>query len=540
MRVTAPTTVARYQVLRRLDEGGMGVVYLARDPAIDRLVAIKLLREGFDDPELRERFMREARSAGRLRQANIVTIFDVGNHEDQPFITMEYLQGETLHELIRRRAALSLPRKLQLMDDLCAGLQYAHRNGIIHRDIKPKNLILDEDGVLKILDFGIARIGGSGMTQLGAMMGTVNYMAPEQMAGHPIDARADIFSAGAVFYELLSYERAFPGEHKTVVECILGEMAFVPLDALLPTLDSRLIAMVHRCLAKPPADRFGDMGAVRHELLMVRERVASSEDTSATVVGQKVHNPAFDRAMATARASIESAAANARGLAQAMTSVEEALRYDPTNPDALALKRTIAGAAEAQRRAEEDVTRARVVVAQAQARFAAGEHKDAIGMLEAFQPPNVVAGALSGLRAALQDIERQRVEAERRARDEQRRRDEERRWAEERRQEDQRLLDEQRQRVDEPRREDDTRRGDAAARERTIVQPLPRFDSDATIAFQQLPRQGSVVVTTPRKQPAPAVDGTVDITKRRSVPTAAFIVLLATVLALAVVWLMLR
>jgi len=284
MRVSAPTTISRYHILRRLDEGGMGVVYLARDPAIDRLVAIKLLREGFDDPELRERFLREARSAGRLNQPNIVTIFDVGNHDDQPFITMEYLRGETLHALIQRRAALSLLHKLQLMDDLCAGLQYAHRNGIIHRDIKPKNLILDDDGVLKILDFGIARIGGSGMTQLGAMMGTVNYMAPEQMSGTPIDARADIFSAGAVFYELLSYERAFPGDYRTVVERVLSDARFTPLDAVDAAVPARLVATVHRCMARRPDDRFVDMAAVRHELQAVREHVAAAgQDSGATL-----------------------------------------------------------------------------------------------------------------------------------------------------------------------------------------------------------------------------------------------------------------
>src|SRR5436190_17550324 len=156
----------------------MGSVYLARDPAIDRNVAIKLLREGYDNAALRERFMREARSAGRLRHINIVTIFDVGEHEKQPFIAMEYVEGETLHGLIKRRAALSIGRKIQLMDELAAGLQYAHRAGIVHRDIKPKNVMLDADGVLKVLDFGIARVndGGGIKTQAGMLMGTLNYM----------------------------------------------------------------------------------------------------------------------------------------------------------------------------------------------------------------------------------------------------------------------------------------------------------------------------------------------------------------------------
>src|SRR5262249_28045664 len=158
-----------------LEAGGMGSVYLARDPAIDRLVAIKLLKEGFDNAELRERFLREARSAGRLHHPNIVTIFDVGEQDAQPFIAMEYVGGDTLYALIKQRAALSVGRKITLMDELAAGLQYAHRGGIVHRDIKPKNVMLDAEGVLKLLDFGIARVSDSGQgglkTQAGMLMG---------------------------------------------------------------------------------------------------------------------------------------------------------------------------------------------------------------------------------------------------------------------------------------------------------------------------------------------------------------------------------
>jgi serine/threonine protein kinase len=208
-----PTTIGRYKVLSLLGRGGMGQVLLARDPAIDRLVAIKLLREEFDNPELRERFMREARSAGRLRHVNIVTIFDVGEHDNQRFIAMEYVEGENLSNLISRKAALSVSRKIQVMDELSAALQYAHRAGIIHRDIKSRNIMLDADGVVKVFDFGIARISGSESdTQPGVLLGTLNYMSPEQVMGRPdIDARTDMFSAGLVFYELLAYRQAFPG-----------------------------------------------------------------------------------------------------------------------------------------------------------------------------------------------------------------------------------------------------------------------------------------------------------------------------------------
>src|SRR5262245_10380009 len=183
--MNVPQTIGRYAVLKPIASGGMGTIFLGRDERLDRLVAIKLLREGFDDPDLRERFLSEARSVGRLRHINIVTIFDVGEHENQPFIAMEYVEGETLYDLIKRRAPIPLNRKIQLMSELSAGLQYAHRAGIVHRDIKPKNVMLDAEGVVKILDFGIARTMDSraSLTRPGTLIGTLNYMAPEQMMG---------------------------------------------------------------------------------------------------------------------------------------------------------------------------------------------------------------------------------------------------------------------------------------------------------------------------------------------------------------------
>ena len=155
MKISLPPAIGRYQVREQIGHGGMGVVYLAVDPLIERLVAIKLLRA--DSDEMHVRFVREARLAGRLQHKNIVTIFDVGEHEGQPFIAMEYVAGETLAEQNRRRIPLSLDRKVHLIADLCDGLAYAHKAGIVHRDVKPSNIILSRSGVFKILDFGIAR-----------------------------------------------------------------------------------------------------------------------------------------------------------------------------------------------------------------------------------------------------------------------------------------------------------------------------------------------------------------------------------------------
>src|ERR1700730_1599720 len=203
----------------------MGTVYLARDPPLARLVAIKVLRGDFDDQDLRERFSREARSVSRLRHSNIVTIFEYGDFQGQPFLAMEYIAGESLAEIIRRRAALTVTRKLQILEELCSGMAYAHRAKIVHRDLKPANIMVDaEGGTIKILDFGIARDLEASRTRFSQVIGTPSYMSPEQAGGGRVDHRSDIFSIGAVFYELLSFRQAFEGEnHFAILDKIRRE-----------------------------------------------------------------------------------------------------------------------------------------------------------------------------------------------------------------------------------------------------------------------------------------------------------------------------
>ncbi len=273
--------IGRYQVLEKIGEGGMGSLYLARDPAIDRLVAIKLLRRGFDTESLRERFAREARAAGRLRHPNIVTIFDVGEHDGDPFIAMEFLAGETLGELIRHGAGLSLSRRLKLLEELCDGLAYAHRAGLVHRDVKPANLMVDAEGVLKILDFGIVRVGESGMTQAGVLVGTINYMAPEQVLGSGVDHRSDIFAVGLVAYELLSGKQAFPGTMKDGLLKRIPNAEIEPLGKLLPGLDPEVVAIVEHALQKEPGDRYQELARMRNDLTRVRQRIEIAEEQAA-------------------------------------------------------------------------------------------------------------------------------------------------------------------------------------------------------------------------------------------------------------------
>ena len=274
--------IGRYQVLDKIGEGGMGSLFLARDPAIDRLVAIKLLRHGLDTEALRERFAREARAAGRLRHPHIVTIFDVGEHDGDPFIAMEFLAGETLAELIRDGARLSLSRRLKLLEELCDGLGYAHRAGLVHRDIKPANLMVDADGVLKILDFGIVRVSDSGMTQAGVLVGTVNYMSPEQVVGSTVDHRSDIFAVGLVAYELISSRQAFPG---TMKEGLLNKIlngAAEPLSNVVPGIDAEVVSIVEQALKKDPADRYQDLVRMRNDFSRARVRIEREEELAAS------------------------------------------------------------------------------------------------------------------------------------------------------------------------------------------------------------------------------------------------------------------
>jgi serine/threonine protein kinase len=273
--------VGRYRIATLIAHGGMGSLYLARDPAIDRTIALKLLPKGFDDESARERFAREARAAGRLRHPNIVTVFDVGEHDNQPFIAMEYVPGETLDQLIRRRTPLSITNRLLIIEDVCSGLHFAHTEGIIHRDIKPANVILDIAGTIKILDFGLAHAPDSGITRAGDQLGTLNYMSPEQVLGAHLDHRSDVYAVGALAYELISYQRAFPGTVRdgTMYRILNSDPA--PLAALVPDLDPEVARIVERAMRKEADQRYQSLDDLREELAKVRRRLEESDTATA-------------------------------------------------------------------------------------------------------------------------------------------------------------------------------------------------------------------------------------------------------------------
>ncbi|MGD9904267.1 MAG: serine/threonine-protein kinase [Vicinamibacterales bacterium] len=260
--------IGRYHTVRLLGRGGMGEVYLARDPLIDRHVAVKLLAASFDHAA-RERFTREARAAGRLHHEHIVTIFDVGEHGGRPFIAMEYVPGATLAALIHQPAPPPLAELLGLVDDACAGLAFAHRAGVVHLDVKPENLIRHDDGRLKILDFGIARVVAADETQTRHVLGTLRYMSPEQLNGGEVDHRSDVFGIGCVIYEAVAGRPAFGATWPEVLARVASD-AVPRLADVVPGVPDDLDRIAQKAMARNPAARYADLETLRAELAAVR------------------------------------------------------------------------------------------------------------------------------------------------------------------------------------------------------------------------------------------------------------------------------
>jgi eukaryotic-like serine/threonine-protein kinase len=282
--VEEPERIGRYEVIERVGRGGMGVLFRGRDPVLEREVAIKVMSGDFSsDDAARARFFREARAAARLQHRNIVTIYEFAEDHGTPYIAMEFLRGRSLASRLQNDPPLTLVQKLDVVTQLCTGLHYAHEQGIVHRDVKPGNIWLMEDGTVKLLDFGIAKVAASTVTHAGSVLGSAAYMAPEQVAGREIDGRADVFAAGVVLYELLARRKPFEGEAPTAVMMKIINDEPPPLRQFAPDIPAALVNAVNRALQKDPDRRFmhaGDFGA---ELRLIR---LSLERTTETVAGR--------------------------------------------------------------------------------------------------------------------------------------------------------------------------------------------------------------------------------------------------------------
>jgi serine/threonine protein kinase len=256
--------LGKYEVLRELGHGAMGVVYRARDPVINRLVALKTITARVaDDPALLERFLREAQAAGALQHPNIVVIYEVGTEGALPYIAMELVEGENLEQVIARRSALPITLKLVYAVQACRALDYAHKRGIVHGDIRPGNVMVSKEGVVKVVDFGIARITD---TETGMLIGNLGYMSPEQYHGGHADQQSDIWSLGVFLYELLAYQRPFAGPTTaSLVQAICNEEP-TPLGKILPECPKELEAVVSIMLRKSRTERYQSMEDVLLDL----------------------------------------------------------------------------------------------------------------------------------------------------------------------------------------------------------------------------------------------------------------------------------
>ena len=278
--VAANTLVdSRYRILNRIGSGGMADVYLADDTHLGRQVALKVLHRRFaQDQEFVERFRREAKSVAGLSHPSVVGVFDRGDHEGTYYIAMEHLPGRTLKEIVETEAPLSQERAIDLGEQILHGAGYAHRHGVIHRDLKPHNVIVDDDGKAKVTDFGIARAGASEMTETGSIMGTAQYLSPEQAQGHAVTAASDLYSIGVMLYEILAGRLPFEGESAVSIALKHLSEQPPPLSQMRPDINAALEAVVMSALAKDPALRWQSAEDFAEALQAARGQIEAGVD----------------------------------------------------------------------------------------------------------------------------------------------------------------------------------------------------------------------------------------------------------------------
>lgn len=292
MTSSFPKNIGKYEVQGILGRGGMGVVYKAFDPAIHRQVAIKTITKSAMDPsELQyaiARFRHEAQAVGRLTHPRIAAIFDYGENDDIAYIVMELVNGKSLYEHLQNKAKFELAEIGEIVRQLLDGLGYAHAQGVVHRDVKPSNLLINDDGRIKISDFGIAHLDSSSLTQVGEIMGSPGYMSPEQFTGDEPDARTDIYAAGVIAYELLASRKPFTGSNVEIMRQVISERPANPSD-FNPQISVQLDWATHKALAKKREDRF--QNTREFALAFVQGIAASLRTSKATAAEEAAEAP---------------------------------------------------------------------------------------------------------------------------------------------------------------------------------------------------------------------------------------------------------
>ena len=397
-----PSRIGRFRILERIGRGAMGVVYAAHDEVIGRPVALKVLMADLEsDPETRVRFHREAQAAARLLHPNIISIFDAGEDQGRPFIAMQLLEGVPLAAYLERPEAGALERKLDLMIQVCEGLAAAHGQGIVHRDLKPSNLFVQNDGLLKILDFGVARFVDSNMTPAGTILGTPDYMSPEQARGSAVDERSDIFSAGAVFYFILAGRKPFPGPG---LPAVLRQLQFEEPAPMGDAAPRELENLVLQAMAKDKEERPARVEDLLATLVRYRRQYRS--ETRKLVMAARTQLDEVSAAIAAiGEASEALGIPRDESLAESLRGIQQRfplLASRAPSSDAAAFERTRVTGALAELEIERDelnrlLTSHRSLVARLQSGETSLAGGDARGALRCFE--EIVAACPSSSRA---------------------------------------------------------------------------------------------------------------------------------------------
>jgi serine/threonine protein kinase len=289
------TKLGKFEILAELGQGAMGKVYLARDPTIDRKVALKTVAPALlQNADMKERFLREARAAGKLQHPNIITVYELGLFEGTLYIAMELVEGMDLGQAMQPTDRLTLEQKVHMVADICRGLDFAHKQGVVHRDVKPANVRVTREGAVKILDFGIARLADSEMTSTGQVLGTPSYISPEVLKGTRVDYRADMWATGIILFEMLSGKRPFEAE-------TIPGLVYKIIHEPLPEFDTRgapeaVVAVARRALDKDPQARYADMAEMARALLAAIGATPPVEPLLDPVVRQRAYERNYEEA----------------------------------------------------------------------------------------------------------------------------------------------------------------------------------------------------------------------------------------------------